>query len=231
MSAAAEQKAFPVHALRIAVWLTFIAAFAFLYYRYSGAELTNVAASSLWAAYAAYVLISAVRGLALIPATSVVVLAIPLFPPVPLLLLTLVGIAISSATIYAFAGALNIGEYFERKHAKHTQRVRAALQKRPTTIVAACSFLLVVPTDLVCYVCGALKISFPRFMAGVLLGEGAICALYIFAGNSLLDLGERLLGPEPAAAQVAAQPVGSREPVNVVIVHNHRRLDMRHGAL
>lgn len=193
MCAAAEQKPPAVRVLRIAVWLSFVAAFAFLYYRYGSTDFAAVAATSAWVAYAVYLAVGAVRGLALIPATSVVVLAIPLFPPVPLFLLTLVGVAISSATIYAFAGSLKLGEYFERKHAKHTQRVRAALQKNPTTIVAGCSFLLVVPTDLVCYVCGALKISFPRFMTGVLIGEGAICAVYIFAGSSLLELGQRTL--------------------------------------
>jgi len=193
MSAVPEQKTAAVRVLRIVVWLSFAAAFAFLYYRYSDKDFATVAATSAWTAYALYLAVGAVRGLALIPATSVVVLAIPLFPPVPLFLLTLVGIAISSATIYAFAGSLKLGEYFERKHAKHTQRIRAALQRNPTAIVAACSFLLVVPTDLVCYVCGALKISFPRFMTGVLIGEGAICGVYIFAGSSLLDLGERVL--------------------------------------
>jgi uncharacterized membrane protein YdjX (TVP38/TMEM64 family) len=72
--------------------------------------------------------------------------------------------------------------------------VRAALKHSPTTIVTAWSFLPIVPTDLICYVCGVMKISFSRFMAGVLIGEGAICALYIFAGSQLLELGKRLLG-------------------------------------
>lgn len=208
MSAAAEPKSASIRVLRIAVWLGFVAAFALLYYRYSSTNFTTAAATSVWLAYAVYLSVAAVRGLALIPATSVVVLAIPLFPPVPLFLLTLVGIAISSATIYAFAGSLKLGEYFERKHAKHTQWVRAALNKNPTTIVAGCSFLLVVPTDLVCYVCGALRISFPRFMTGVLIGEGAICALYIFAGSTLLDLGKRAFEPDTATAQVVSYASG-----------------------
>jgi uncharacterized membrane protein YdjX (TVP38/TMEM64 family) len=46
----------------------------------------------------------------------------------------------------------------------------------------------VAPTDLICYACGAMEIPFGRFMLGVLLGEGAICATYIFAGQALLDL-------------------------------------------
>jgi len=183
--------------LRLAIWALCAVAFAFLYYRYSsewGSEIGGLAMSSAWLAYAMYLLLGAVRGFAFIPVTNLLLLAIPIFPPVPLLAMTLVGIAISSACIYAFAGSLKLGEYFERKHAEHAQRVRTALQKNPTAIVTAWSFLPVVPTDLICYICGVMKISFPRFMFGVLVGEGAICAIYVFAGASLFDLGKRVLG-------------------------------------
>ena len=198
--------------LRLAIWVLFVAAFAFLYFRYSslfGTELTQLAASSVWLAYAVYVFLGALRGFALIPVTNLVVLAIPLFQPVPLLVLTLVGIAISSACIYAFAGSLKLGEYLERKHARHIERLQNALRRNPTSIVTAWSFIPIVPTDLICYVCGVMKISFRRFMLGVLVGEGAICAIYIFAGASLLDLGKRVFRAEAAEAQeAAAQPSG-----------------------
>jgi uncharacterized membrane protein YdjX (TVP38/TMEM64 family) len=187
----------PLRHLRIVIWALFAIAFAFLYYRYSGSwgsRIGGLAMSSAWLAYGVYLLLGAVRGFAFIPVTNLVVLAIPIFPPVPLLVLTIVGIAISSASIYAFAGSLKLAEYFERKHAQHAERVRNALRGNPTTIVTAWSFLPIVPTDLICYVCGVMRISFTRFMAGVLIGEGAICALYIFAGSSLLELGRSWLG-------------------------------------
>jgi uncharacterized membrane protein YdjX (TVP38/TMEM64 family) len=194
--------------LRLGLWALCAAGFAFLYYRYShawGSEIGGLAMSSAWLAYAIYVLLGAVRGFAFIPVTNLLVLAIPIFPPVPLLAMTLLGIAISSASIYAFASSLKLGEYFERKHAEHAQRVRTALQKNPTAIVTAWSFLPIVPTDLICYVCGVMKISFPRFLFGILVGEGAICAIYVFAGSNLLDLGERLFHAHkpPAPAQTA----------------------------
>jgi uncharacterized membrane protein YdjX (TVP38/TMEM64 family) len=191
-----QPTAAPLRGLRVAAWVLFAAAFGFLYYRYSGSwgsEIGGLAMSSAWLAYAVYMALGAVRGFAFIPVTNLLVLAIPIFPPVPLLMLTLIGIAISSASIYAFAGSLKLTEYFERKHARHTERVRAALRSNPTAIVTAWSFLPVVPTDLICYVCGVMKVSFTRFMLGVLVGEGAICAVYIFAGSSLLDLGKRWL--------------------------------------
>jgi uncharacterized membrane protein YdjX (TVP38/TMEM64 family) len=185
-----------VRLMRIGIWIMFAAAFAFLYCRYSGSwgqEITGLAQSSALLAYAIYVLLGALRGFALVPVTNLVVLAIPIFPPWPLLVLTLVGIAISSASIYAFAGSLGLAGYFERKHTRSVARVQAALERHPTTIVTAWSFLPIVPTDLICYVCGIVRIRFGRFMLGVLVGEGAICAIYIFAGTSLLDLGKRLL--------------------------------------
>lgn len=191
-----EPKLTALRGLRLGVWALFAVAFAFLYYRYSGAwgtEIGGLAQSSALLAYAIYIVLGAVRGFALIPVTNLVVLAIPIFPPGPLFVLTLVGILISSASIYAFAGSLKLAEYFARKHAQQVERVRTALQSRPTTIVTAWSFLPVVPTDLICYACGVMKIPFGRFMAGVLIGEGAICALYIFAGSGLLELGKRLL--------------------------------------
>jgi len=192
-----EAKVSTSHPLRLAIFALFVVAFALLYYRYSslwGTELTTLAASSVWVAYAVYVVLGALRGFALIPVTNLVVLAIPLFPPGPLLALTLIGIALSSASIYAFAGSLKIGEYLERKHAKHMEGLQKALRRNPTSIVTAWSFLPIVPTDLICYVCGVMKISFRRFLLGVLVGEGAICAIYIFAGASLLDFGKRFIG-------------------------------------
>jgi uncharacterized membrane protein YdjX (TVP38/TMEM64 family) len=183
--------------VKLGVWALFVAAFAFLYYRYFplwGSGLTQLAATSAWLAYALYLLLGAVRGFALIPVTNLLVLAIPLFPPVPLLLMTLLGIAISSASIYLFAGSLKLGEYLSRKHARQMERLQTALRRNPATIVTAWSFLPVVPTDLICYVCGVMKVSFRRFMLGVIVGEGAICAIYIFAGASLLDVGKQLIG-------------------------------------
>jgi len=180
-----------VRRLRLILWIAFAATFLYLYYAHTGGwsdEFRGLAASSALLGYGLYLLLGSVRGFTLIPCTNLVVLAIPLFPPVPLFALTLLGIAISSASIYAFAESLHVAEYFEGRHPEKVARVRAALARNPTTIVAAWSFLPVAPTDLICYVCGAMEISFGRFMLGVLLGEGAICATYIFAGQALLDL-------------------------------------------
>ena len=64
--------------------------------------------------------------------------------------------------------------------------MRAILQKHELPIIVGWSFFPLAPTDLICYVCGVLEINFPKFLLGVLLGEGAICAIYISAGASAL---------------------------------------------
>jgi len=45
-----------------------------------------------------------------------------------------------------------------------------------------------VPTDLICYVCGSLRVDIRKLLLGVLVGEGAICAIYIGLGRQLLAL-------------------------------------------
>jgi uncharacterized membrane protein YdjX (TVP38/TMEM64 family) len=179
-----------VRRLRLLLWSLFAAAFIYLYFTHRGGwsdEFRGLASSSALVGYGVYVVAGALRGFTLIPATNLVILAIPLFPPVPLFICTLVGIAISSASIYGFADSLHLAEYFEAKHPETVVRVRAALTRHPLAIVTAWSFLPVAPTDLICYVAGVMEMPFWRFMLGVLIGEGAICALYIFAGRTLLD--------------------------------------------
>jgi membrane protein YqaA with SNARE-associated domain len=51
---------------------------------------------------------------------------------------------------------------------------------------ATWSFFPFAPTDLVCYVCGTLKIDVKKCLFGVTLGEGAICAVYVAAGGQAL---------------------------------------------
>jgi uncharacterized membrane protein YdjX (TVP38/TMEM64 family) len=64
-------------------------------------------------------------------------------------------------------------------------RLRALLRRRELPIVIAWSFFPLAPTDLVCYVCGALKVDLKKCLLGVVIGEGAICGIYIFMGPRL----------------------------------------------
>lgn len=175
-------------------WILFAGLALYLYYSrpyFFDTGLRSAADLSSLAACALYFVLIAVRGLTLIPATGLLVLAIPFIPPLPLFALTLVGMLISSASIYYFSGALGLADYFERKHKTHPakiDKIRALLEKNPTAIVIAWSFFPLAPTDLICYVCGIMRIRFSRFMLGIFIGESMICAIYVFLGDYALRL-------------------------------------------
>ena len=137
--------------------------------------------------YAVYLALGCLRGFTLIPATYLVVAGMLVLPPVPLYLLTVVGIIVSSAAVYYFAEAMQFDKFFEKRYAPQVARLRALMTKRELPIVIIWSFFPIAPTDLICYVCGALKVDLKKCLFGVTLGEGTICAIYIFLGGQALS--------------------------------------------
>jgi uncharacterized membrane protein YdjX (TVP38/TMEM64 family) len=138
------------------------------------------------ALYGAYILLGAVRGFTLVPSTTLVLAALPFMPPGPLLVCTLAGIMISSTSIYYFSAALRINERVARKHPEKIARITDLVNRYELPIIIGWSFFPFAPTDLICYVCGVLRVRFWKFLLGVTLGEGAICAIYIYGGDQLL---------------------------------------------
>lgn len=173
-----------------ATWFTIAAAGLFLYFFRRNAiqgELHNVFAFSLVVASLVYVLLGTVRALTLIPSTYLVIAALPFFPPFLLFVLSLIGILASSAIVYLFAASFGLEQRFEQgKHQAQVTKLRAALERHELPIIIGWSFFPLAPTDLICYLCGVLEINFPKFLLGILLGEGTICAIYVFAGDSAL---------------------------------------------
>ena len=150
----------------------------------------EAAGISLVAGSAVYLLLGCLRGFTLIPATSLVLIGIVFLPPRLLFVLTLAGILVSSASVYYFAEALHVDELLRRRHQSQLDRVRTLLARHGLPIIAGWSFFPLAPTDLVCYLGGVVGTPILTVLAGVALGEGAICAIYIFLGDSLL----RVLG-------------------------------------
>ena len=177
--------------LFLALWLTVVATALYLYI-FDRATLhgllTSALAQPMIYASSIYLVLACVRGFTLIPGAYLMIAAIPVIPPTPLFLLTLVGAMVSSASIYGFSEAMHLDEYFEGKHQAAIDKVRNALQKNEMTIIIAWSFLPLTPTDVICYVCGTLKVNFKKFLLGILIGEGAICAVYVYLGDGLLRI-------------------------------------------
>lgn len=173
----------------IAAWFLMVACAIYLYFFHRNliqAELQRAFSYSLLLGGFAYLLAGSLRGFTLIPSTYLVFLGIPFFPPRPLFLLTIAGILVSSASIYLFSESLCLDQRFERKHKRRVVRAKAVLQRNELPVIIGWSFFPFAPTDLICYVCGILRIDFWKFLFGILIGEGAICGIYIFFGNHVL---------------------------------------------
>lgn len=152
-------------------------------------ELQIAVSLSLVVASAFYLLLWGARPFTLVPSTYLVLVALPFFPPGLLFGLTLLGVLASSSIIYAFARALRFTEAFEQgRHQARIARLKAGLERHQLPIIIGWSFFPLTPTDLICYVAGLMEIRYAKFLAGVLVGKGAICAIYIFGGDSALRL-------------------------------------------
>lgn len=175
--------------IAFALWLVFLstALYFYFFHREELAQLLGRLAASppIWA-YAAYLGLGCVRGFTLVPVTYLVVAGMLVLPPLPLYVLTLAGIVVSSAAVYHFAEAMQFDRLFERCYPAQVARLRALLARRELPIVIIWSFFPLAPTDLVCYVCGALRIDLKKCLLGVAIGEGSICAVYIFLGGQAL---------------------------------------------
>ena len=180
------------HTLRrllVCAWLAIVSTgvFLFVFRRDAlGETLGHVSSISFLAAAGVYLAFGCLRGFTLIPSTTLVLLAVPVFPPVPLFALTLAGILISSTSIYFFTEALHLDEVLASLHEERLARLKTAMARYELPVIVGWSFFPLAPTDLMCYACGVFGVRFWKCLVGVAIGEGAICGIYIFLGDSLL---------------------------------------------
>jgi uncharacterized membrane protein YdjX (TVP38/TMEM64 family) len=171
------------------IWVLGAGAALYLYFFHREAledALAGATGASLVAGGALYLLLGCLRAFTLIPVTSLVLLGIVVFPPVPLFALTLAGILVSSASVYYFAEALHVDEILRKKHGHQIDRVQQLLERYGFPIIVGWAFFPLLPTDLICYVSGVVRVRITTVLGGVAIGEGAVCAIYIFLGDSLL---------------------------------------------
>jgi uncharacterized membrane protein YdjX (TVP38/TMEM64 family) len=181
----------PWRAVVVAFWLAFLALAAYAYFlqrELLSTQLTTALSVSTLLGGSVYLVSSCLRGFTLIPSTFLIVAGLPFFSPAALYTMTMVGIAISASSLYGLSHLVGIDRLLERRHPDQLARIRAALSRKQFRIVLGWSFFPLVPTDLICYACGSLRTRFRTFLLAVLIGEGLICAAYIFLGDRLLDL-------------------------------------------
>ena len=132
-----------------------------------------------------YVVLSVVRAFTLIPSTVLIVVGALLFPDRPwfVMISALGGIVASAVLIYFFFEFLGLGEVFERRHARRVRWLERQMNQKGFWLVVCWSAFPFVPTDVICYVAGTLRMHLGKFVAGVALGEVPIVAFYVWAGG------------------------------------------------
>lgn len=141
-------------------------------------------------AWLIYIAATLVRGFFLLPSTPFVIGGTLLFPEHPfwVLFVSMVGVMFSATLLYYFADFLGFSKYLEKKNALGIQKWKDKLQK-PTAglVVLVWSFFPFVPTDIICYVAGLVKMRFLYFFLGVFLGELILNIFYVYYGNDIFQ--------------------------------------------
>lgn len=130
---------------------------------------------------AIYLTILTLIGLTFIPSTPFAMAGLLLFPALETFIINMIGIISSTAIVYYFTRYLGLDKWVEMKFPDKIEKTRKALSKKELPIIVGWSIFPVVPTDLIIYVASSLRISYLKCVIGVLLGEGALNALYIFS--------------------------------------------------
>jgi uncharacterized membrane protein YdjX (TVP38/TMEM64 family) len=136
-----------------------------------------------------YILISIFRGIFLLPSTPFVLLGVLLFKDDPWLVFTIsmIGIIITTIALYYFSDLLGFSKKLSSKYPEKMEKWKQRLNSPMSTlIVMAWSFFPLVPTDLICYVAGIVKMPFRFLLLGVIIGEAVLVYIYVFVGQSIV---------------------------------------------
>ena len=137
----------------------------------------------------AYVVVSVLRPVTLVPSTVLIVAGTLLFPERYVLVfsVSLAAVVASAALIYYFFEFLGLAELFERRHAARVRWLEQQVRVRGFWIVAGWSVFPFVPTDVIGYVAGSLRMPLGKYLLGVTVGEIPIVAFYVAGGNWLFS--------------------------------------------
>lgn len=137
-----------------------------------------------------YLIISLVRGIFLLPSTPFVLAGIILFPDQPWLVfwISMVGILVTATYLYFASRFLEFEKLFGAKNFDKIERIKHKLNKNGFWIVLGWSFFPFVPTDLICYIAGAIRMNFWKYISAVYIGEAILVGCYIYLGESIWSL-------------------------------------------
>lgn len=135
-----------------------------------------------------YFIISTLRGFTLIPSTPIVLAGILVFPPLPLFLVNQAAVYSSSAIVFLMARYFRFDHFFSAHYPRQIRKLTRLLHQRELPVISLWGFAPFVPSDMIVYVCSILRIRMWKTLLGISIGEGVICAIYIFGGYQGLTL-------------------------------------------
>jgi uncharacterized membrane protein YdjX (TVP38/TMEM64 family) len=137
-----------------------------------------------------YILISCLRGMFLIPSTPFVLSGVLLFPSSPIFVITVSmgGILLTTLMLYYFSDILGFSKTIIKKFPHKMKVWETRLRsKHAIWIVLLWSFFPLVPTDLICYIAGIVKMPLKYLLIGVGVGELILVTCYVYLGSGLLE--------------------------------------------
>ncbi len=135
-----------------------------------------------------YTGLSLTRALLMLPCTPFVLAGGITFPDMPILVMAIsyAGIVTGAFLVYSFP---SFGSYDEYLEAKYPGKIRFLKEKMHGPyafwIVAGWSFFPLVPTDVICYAGGMVKMSFKKMAIAVVIGEIPLVTLYVLVGAEI----------------------------------------------
>lgn len=138
-----------------------------------------------------YITLSLLRGFFMLPSSPFVIVGAILFPDnlLLVLLVSMIGVVFSASLLYYFSDFLGFSKYLESKKSKQIviwkDRMRSP---KAFWIVLTWSFFPFVPTDVICYVAGIVKMPYRFMILGVLIGELILKSFYVYFGQNIYQL-------------------------------------------
>ena len=170
------------------VWLALIASslslFFFMPELFEPQSIRQFFTDNLFSGLLVYFIISTVRGFTLIPLTPIVLAGVLVFPPWPLFLVNQAGVYTSSAILYCMTRYMRFDNFFFTHYPQQVEKLILLLRKRELQVISLWGFAPFIPTDMIICICSVLRISVFKTLLGVSIGEGIICAVYIFGGSA-----------------------------------------------
>lgn len=136
-----------------------------------------------------YIFLVCIRALFFIPSTVLLIMGLALYPnePIFVILINLLGVLVGGLLLYGAASYFTEASFFSEKKQQKLHKAKVKMTTYGFPIVLLWSFFPAVPTDIICYVAGAVKMKLPAFISALLIGESILITLYVYSGKNLID--------------------------------------------